>query len=288
MTNHTVDDLRAWIASVIRAECKGPENVLRDGSGERAWAEPLIGFSRGDDPLYRDYKRHVGPEHWTPREIFRLSFPEVVVEPDELSVISWVLPQTDRTKVDSRQETVFPPERWARSRIFGEAFNDHLRRRVAAALRKRGYEAVAPFLSPHWERTDSERFVYASSWSERHAAYASGLGTFGLCDGLITPRGKAMRVGSVVVHAQLTPTPRPYDDHHAYCLYFAKGTCGECIDRCPVGAITEAGHDKVRCREHLQRTATFVEERFGFDGYGCGLCQTGVPCESGIPDGIDR
>jgi hypothetical protein len=36
---------------------------------------------------------------------------------------------------------------------------------------------------------------YASSWSERHAAHAAGLGTFGLCDGLITAKGKAMQGG---------------------------------------------------------------------------------------------
>jgi len=28
---------------------------------------------------------------------------------------------------------------------------------------------------------------------------------------------------------------------------------------------------------------TDVKSNFGFDGYGCGLCQTKVPCESKIP-----
>ena len=50
-----------------------------------------------------------------------------------------------------------------------------------------------------------------------------------------------MRVGSVVAKISLQPTPRPYIDHRAYCLYFANGTCGKCIDRCPVGAITQGG-----------------------------------------------
>jgi len=134
-----------------------------------------------------------------------------------------------------------------------------------------------------WQSTDSPRYVYASTWSERHAAYACGLGTFGLCDGLITPLGKAVRVGSVVARLEVPPTPRPYSDHRAYCLFFAQGTCGECIARCPAGAISEAGHDKVKCRDHLNRTRAFVGEHYGFDGYGCGLCQTGVPCESGVP-----
>jgi len=26
-----------------------------------------------------------------------------------------------------------------------------------------------------------------------------------------------------------------------------------------------------------------VRENYGFAGYGCGLCQTGVPCEAKIP-----
>jgi hypothetical protein len=29
-----------------------------------------------------------------------------------------------------------------------------------------------------------------------------------------------------------------------------------------------------------------VRRNYGFDGYACGLCQTGVPCEAGIPKKI--
>lgn len=63
-----------------------------------------------------------------------------------------------------------------------------------------------------------------------------------------------------------------------------QGICGKCISRCPVGAITEAGKDKPTCYKHLfQTTKDYVKSEYGFDGYGCGLCQTGVPCESKIP-----
>ena len=285
MTSTKPGEIKTWITSVIRDFCDGPENTLQNEARERAWAEPLVGFSRGDDPLYAAYKEHVGPFHWTPQEIFAQTFPGAKVEAGELTVVCWVLPQTSATKADNRQETEYPAQRWARSRIYGEAFNAALRERVAQALNGSGYEAVAPFLSSDWESVDSERFVYASTWSERHAAYASGLGTFGLCDGLITPKGKAMRVGSVVARFQATPTPRPYAHHQAYCL-FSQGSCGECMARCPVGAISKDGHDKRKCRVHLVRTEKYVRTRFGFEGYGCGLCQTGVPCESGVPEGI--
>ena len=49
------------------------------------------------------------------------------------------------------------------------------------------------------------------------------------------------------------------------------------------GAITEAGHDKEKCRQHLARAREYVKETYKFQGYGCGLCQVGVPCEAGIP-----
>jgi epoxyqueuosine reductase len=130
--------------------------------------------------------------------------------------------------------------------------------------------------------------VYASTWSERHAAYAAGLGTFGLCDGLITPAGKAVRVGSVIANIQIRPTPRPYTDHHGYCLFYTQGLCGKCIPRCPVGALSENGHNKRTCRSHIRpATEDYVKTNFGFEGYGCGLCQTGVPCESKIPTKMD-
>lgn len=278
-------DLAVWLEGIIGNFIEGsPENTLQDQSSEKAFENPVLGFSRGDDAVYEDYKEHVGSFHWTPWEIFTETFSDLKVKAEELTVISWVLPQTNATKEDNRKETFYPSERWARARIFGEEVNVKLRKHVVACVENEGYEAVAPSLSPQWGIKTSERYVYASTWSERHAAYASGLGTFGLCDGLITPRGKAMRVGSVVARIQVPATPRPYKDHHAYCLFFSQGICGKCIRRCPVGALSEAGHDKGKCYKHLfPVTAEYVKSHYGFDGYGCGLCQTRVPCESKIP-----
>jgi ferredoxin len=257
---------------------------LRDPENNKAWAAPLIGFSKGNDPLYLKFKEVVGPFHWTPLEIFQLTFPDEAATAEELTVISWILPQTEETKAANRLETRFPSEKWARSRIFGEEFNVKLRRHLVSFLEESGVPAVAPLLSALWERRTSERFVFSSTWSERHAAFASALGTFGLCDGLITPRGKAMRCGSVVARIAIPPTERPYQSHQAYCLFYAKGTCKKCVARCPAGAITEAGHDKRKCYEYMHPMSDeFARSHFGFKGYGCGHCQTGVPCESRNP-----
>ena len=266
---------------------KSPENSLKMETPEKAWDEFLVGFSAGDDPIYDDYKTHVGEFHYTPAEIFNLTFPDHPANPDELTVISYALIQREATKADNRKEDFYPSERWVMARFPGEKFNELLRRHVAEELIKAGIPAVAPTLSSHWQMEKSEKYGYASRWSERHAAYASGLGTFGVCDGLITEKGKAHRVGSIVARLQLPPTPRPYTDHHAYCLFYATGKCLVCAKRCPVDAISEKGHDKRTCRKHAVGTCgEYMKAKYGFDGYGCGLCQTGVPCESGIPKGI--
>lgn len=269
---------------IVRFTASEANSLYPEGGREPAWAEPLVGFSRGDDPLYPWFKEDIGPFYLTPLEIFAGSFPDVKAAPGELTVISWVLPQTEGTRADNSRENSLPAERWARSRNFGEAFNMKLRNHLVAALRAAGYEAVAPMKSPLWRQEKSARYDFASTWSERHAAYAAGLGTFGLCDGLITPRGKAIRCGSVVARIAVPATKRPYDDHHAYCLHYFNGSCGKCIKRCPGGAITPEGHNKQKCFDYMRGvTMPAVESRFGFEANACGLCQTGVPCEAKIP-----
>jgi epoxyqueuosine reductase len=273
-----------WIKSVIEEGVLGKENSLMNSACEPAWETPLIGFSRGDDPLWAFLKEDIGDFFWTPFDAFSLHHPGQPVSAGELTVISWVLPQTRATKMEQRRQRRYPSERWARARKFGEDFNVWLRDHVVRVLEEAGYAAVAPADSPHWKRAVSVRRSFASTWSERHAAYVSGLGTFGLCDGLITPKGKAVRFGSVVARIDIEPTPRPYADHHAYCLFYSHGTCGLCIKRCPANALSEQGHDKVPCEKYVRDTGgNYVSSHYGFEMYACGLCQVAVPCESGIP-----
>ena len=274
-----------WLEGIIKDFInRSPENTLKNPADEKAWDDPLVGFSSGEDPLYQQYKeKYIGPFHWTPAEVFQMAFPESKAEAAELTVISWILPQMEKTKSDLRKEKLYPSESWARARIFGEEANVKLRKHVVDTLMASGIEAVSPMIFPLWEMKVSERYGFASTWSERHAAYASGLGTFGLCDGLITPKGKAMRCGSVIAKMKIPPTLRLYKDHHSYCLFYSYGTCGKCMARCPADAVTKNGHDKQKCIAYVNMTRTYVTSNFGFEGYGCGFCQTGVPCESRIP-----
>ncbi len=275
------EQVREWIRSFLQDK---DENQLFEGESERAFGAPLIGFAHGADPLYDRYKQVIGPFHWTPVEAFQQAFPGSGIESEELSVISWILPQTESTKADNRVQERMPAERWARARIFGEKVNERLRQHLVDRLSAAGFRAVAPVLLAEFDSDHMGANGRASTWSERHMAHAAGLGTFGLCDGLITPVGKAMRTGSVIVEAKIPPTERTYGDHRAYCTFFARGGCMVCAERCPVDAISEEGHDKEICRRYVDATNDYVREHYGFDGFGCGLCQTDVPCESGVPD----
>jgi epoxyqueuosine reductase QueG len=285
----TAEGIRGWIESVV---AESPENRLGGDFGEEpVWGAPLVGFAAGEDPLFERFldPEVVDPRHFTPEGIFRLHFPDRPAGAEELTVISWVLPQTERTRAENRGAKRIPSERWLRAKQAGEAFNNLLRDCAVEFLAGRGVDAVAPLRSPHYGSFASDRFGWASSWSERHVAHACGLGTFGLSDGLITPLGVAVRLGSVVARLRVPPTPRPYRDHREYCLYYRDGSCRACLRRCPVGSIRTEGRDKRPCSAHLEgAAASFAMERWGLASEACGLCQVGVPCERGIPGTAER
>ena len=115
-------------------------------------------------------------------------------------------------------------------------------------------------------------------------AYAAGHGTFSLSDGFITKRGIAHRCGNVVTSLLLPVDRRTAKSPYSNCLFYVGVDCQACINRCPAGAITERGHDKIKCEQYLHDIGYSAEAlKDGYDNdknvAGCGLCQTKVPCE---------
>lgn len=261
-------------------------NALEPGAKLPAFSKPLVGIASGDDELFRFLKKDIGPNFfWQPEDAFAAAFPGERIKPDELSVIAWVLPQTERTRQAQSKAIDRPSIEWSKARHYGEKVNEELRRYLVDQFLLSGYRACAPVLLPQWQRAQSPKYGFASSWSERHAAYVCGLGTFGVSDGLITPVGKAIRVGSVIVQKRYTPTRRTYQHHNEWCLYHSTGKCLVCKRRCPAQAISKIGHDKIRCKEFIRNvTAVYVEkEQLGFRVNSCGFCQTKTPCENQNP-----
>ncbi len=250
---------------------KSPLNYME--GGVRIFDSPLLGFAGADDPLFQEMRQ----EHIA-GEIFR---PPAQWLSGARSVISYFLPFSEPVRRSNSEPGVASLE-WLHGRFTGEEFNNELRRFIAGELEGMGYSAVAPLLEESMA-IDFER--YRSTWSERHAAYAAGLGTFSHNRGLITRRGMAGRFGSVITTAEFSPSPRSFEGPFSNCPWMRDGSCGDCMDRCPSGAITEEGKDKAVCYRHLfvKDPLREAREKFGYPYSACGKCQTAVPCEGAIP-----
>ena len=243
--------------------------------------EPLVQFAAGDDPIFTEYKTIIAPTHLTPREALSQACNNSSNDiKARLSIISWILPITSQTRESNRRHKTIPSRLWSHTRWYGEKFNDALRAHVVEILTNMGYPAVAPVLLSSFKMYTGENGMY-SNWSERHIAYAAGLGTFSLSDGFITERGIAHRCGSVVTTLELPVSHRTASSPYSNCLFHVSGKCGVCIKRCPSGAITEKGHDKNKCFQHLHDIGYSPNKLYDNNKSvaGCGLCQTKVPCE---------
>lgn len=248
----------------------GPE-VTDDASlfGMRYFAAPLFGFAAADDEIFTALRapEAVGEHFLLPADWLA----------DAKTVISFFLPFTEQVKRSNARDGALPSPEWLYARIEGQAFVIELCRFIDGWLTRRGFTAVVPATDERMRAYQSPRFT--SNWSERHVAYAAGLGTFGLSCGLITRQGMSGRFGSVVTTAAFAPTERRYRTPYEYC-----NKCGVCARRCPVQAIsTTAGKNHQICSDYLDEMKRCYHPR-----YGCGKCQVAVPCESRVPRGAGK
>ena len=269
-----------FIAEKIKAFTHAsPINRMPASDNDPIFDEPLVQFADGDDPIFTEYKTIIAPGHLTPREALAETGSESPENlPARLSVISWILPITGKTRESNRQQKAIPSRPWSYTRWYGEKFNEALRQQVVELLTEMGYLAVAPVLQPYFKTKANEKGRY-SNWSARHIAYAAGLGTFSLSDGFITECGIAHRCGSVVTDLVLPVSPRTARSPYSNCLFYVNKKCKACIVRCPAGAVTENGHDKLRCDEYMSSDIVYLRKEYDVGAQGCGLCQTKVPCE---------
>ncbi|MFT8314366.1 MAG: hypothetical protein ABF633_08900 [Clostridium sp.] len=280
-----IRDLSKWIENNIKSYINNSsDNSLGDKFNEKAISGPLIGFSNGNDSYYKRLKDDIGEFYWTPLEAFKEVYPEAEVTASELTVICWVMPYAENVKNDHDKDICYPSERLVMARINGEKVNLGLGKYLKELLINCGYEALIPSCSSSWKVEKSQKYELAATWSEKHAAFVSGLGTFGLSGALITKAGIAVRLGSIIAKIPLPVTEREYIRHNEYCLFYSKGVCKKCMERCPSKSISEKGHNKIRCREHIHKVvANYTKEHYNTSVSPCSLCQTRVPCQSSIP-----
>jgi epoxyqueuosine reductase len=287
----SVPDEQWFIDTITEKVANHPDNSMEyPHYGERIYDEPLVGFVRGDDPLLDDYKRIIGPHHFTPEEIMAWQAKKNGVpapKAEDLSVVSFIMPINKKTREDNRSRKEWTSERWAQTRLMGEIYSQIMVREIVSHLMGRGILAVSPDVTPMFNKKRYPVVGWASPWSHRHMAYAAGLGSFGIHDFFITEKGCALRTGSFVVNLKLEPNRVRPADIHAHCLHYQGIPCLACKSRCPAGAISaEGGHDKEACMQRVGSSLRYCIKNYHIFIYGCGLCATGTPCESAIPEAL--
>ena len=281
MKNILLEELTEFVNNSEDNHLSAEDAIAPDLAGLRLYDAPIMGFAAADDKLFTEVFKQEGvihPDYKAPREWLE----------NAQTVVSFFLPFSEEVRRSNRGRYDEPYEEgivqtasaeWLHARIEGQAFMNQATAHVQKILQEMGHDAVVPMTTGGFTLITP----FISNWSERHAAYAAGLGTFGLSRGLITEKGMAGRFGSVITSAKIEPTERPYQNPFEYCTM-----CGACQARCPAQAIDRTkgcanGKDQLICGPYVDSGRTPPHGPNGRVYYGCGKCQVGVPCESGIP-----
>ncbi len=257
----------------IAADAALTENL----SSMKIFSNPVFAFGDAGDELFQGLKAPsaIGEHFMTPSEWL----------PEARTVISFFMPFTERVKESNAADMEYPSPEWLHGRIEAQAFIRELCTYLSAHLSNAGIKNRVPaldsrfmFISENTGCPDPET-AFTSNWSERHAAFICGLGTFGLSKGIITRKGMAGRLGSIITTGFFERDRREYTELYEYCTM-----CGACVKNCPAKAISmEEGKLHVPCSRFLD----IIKEKFR-PRYGCGKCQVKVPCESSIPQSRKR
>lgn len=158
--------------NVITEKVAISDNVI----GMKIYEFPLIGIGNADDNYFNLFKEDsvIGQHFMPPKKWLRQS----------KTVISLFLPFTDTVKIGNSKDIKWPSEEWLHARVEGEHFMKKLLAYLESELIKKGCNSTAPLLDKrYWTKTKASNqnsLSFTSNWSERHAAFVCGLGTFGL------------------------------------------------------------------------------------------------------------
>ncbi|MBN1137594.1 MAG: epoxyqueuosine reductase [Anaerolineae bacterium] len=222
------------------------------------YREPLVGFAAADDPHFLDLRRIVEPSHMLPQDLL----------PGARSVVAFFLPFAQWVVEANAQHREQVAPEWVTAYVETNALIGRINTRLIELLAGQGVGAAA---QPATHNFDPVSLV--CRWAHKSVAVIAGLGSFGLHQMVITDAGCAGRFGSLVLDADL---PIPTVEPKQRCLYFRDGSCVECVQHCPAGALApDRPLDKQLCRHH-QKT---VAQKYGMVSPAdvCGKCAIG-PC----------
>jgi len=257
-------------------DARGP--FYESCGGGRFFSSVSAGIQSASHRIFESYTRMI-PGHGMPVDFFEKEHPDPPV--GKLTVLSLAFHIAPRIVEENSREVFLPARSWfeARHRF------DFISGPVGEILRGLfpGIRMVMPVKSVHY-RADLSSRTPVSNWSERHVAFACGLGSFGLHGALITRLGCTHRLTSIIIDREIEGGEEPPTDPYFSCPHFADGTCGACVFRCPVGAIAPGKHIIEKCYDHEWLTCRERSvQAYGSTVAACGLCMCGVPCSLDMP-----
>jgi epoxyqueuosine reductase QueG len=245
-----------WIRTAVMRQVAGANTVTQ-------YRQPLVGFAAADDPCFRQLAEVHCPGHLAPEDLLS----------GARSVISFFLPFASSVVDANAEHRTDVASEWALAYIETNAFIGRIADHLQAVLAAEGVLSAAEPATHNFDPVSLR-----SRWSHKSVAVIAGLGSFGVHHMVITDAGCAGRFGSLVVDTDLPAGPTGKRNR---CLYYADGSCLECVLRCPVNALdVEGSLDKPTCYRRLLG----VSEAFKSLGLAdvCGKCAIG-PCSLGSP-----
>ncbi len=250
-------ELSKWIRAFI-------EDQVANAQTQTAYRQPVVGFAKADDTLFPTLKTVCGSQHLVPSDLLA----------EARSVVAFFIPFTGEL-VRLNAQHPFVAREWAVAYAETNRLIAAICERLSAALEPKGVRAA---WTPPTYQYDRDSLV--ANWSHKHIAYVAGLGTFGVHHMLITERGCAGRLGSLVIDARLPASDRRT---RPCCRHYRGEQCLVCVRRCPVEALDSTGFARLRCYARLLTVDAHFEDLESVDV--CGKCATG-PCSTATPGPI--
>ncbi len=253
----TVEDLRIFLEEHV-------SNYPADVNTANWWRKPLLVTAKMDD-RFKALPEIAAEDHMLPWDLM----------PTAKSLIIFFLPFTNEL-IDENTPGKFPCRNWGLAYESTNTLIGFLSDRIKNFLAVQGYVSE---LTPATHNFDEVRLV--SKWSHKHLAHLSGLGRFGVNAQMITPVGCAGRLGSLVTEAGLGDNPL-IGSEEELCLHKRGAECLQCVNRCPVDAVSEedTGIDRKRCWDRLNFNLKNTEALSGLQEstHVCAKCAVGLPC----------
>lgn len=229
------------------------DKYCEENNIKNIWEEPIVGFADANSDYIKNLKNIVLKSHYSPKDFLE----------DATIIVCYFLP-FKRDIGKSNKVEGLPSQIWADAYIVTNEMTQHVNEYIVHQIEKLGYKAVNPVNAGKFDQN-----ILKSKWSQRHLAYAAGIGTFGINNLLISEKGSCGRYFSVITNLDVKSDEPIKEDR---CMYKKDKSCGICVKRCKKGALTYEEFDRFKCSAKLEKNKKEVGAAV------CGKCAVELPC----------